>query len=72
MRTMWLCLGAALLAAGCGSPCPEPYYDGAASDEAWRTMQDGEAKVTANDAKAVTLSFPVEGEKISATLRRTP
>ena len=56
----------ALLLGGCGSPCPEPYYDGAASDEAWRTMQDGEARATVNDAKAVKLSFPVEGEKLSA------
>ena len=50
---------------GCGSNCPDPFYDGAASDEAWRTMQDAEVRAVANDAKAVHLFFPTEGEKLN-------
>jgi hypothetical protein len=50
---------------GCGTKCPEPYYDGSASDEAWRTMQDGEARATVDDSKAVKLFFPLEGAQLS-------
>ena len=48
-----------------GTPCPpEPFYDGKGTDEAWRTMLDAEARATKDDAKAVTLIFPADAEKI--------
>ena len=62
-----LALVCAAVLAGCGGKCPPPYYDGAGSDEAWRTMQDGEAHARADDANAVHLFFPTEAVVISAT-----
>lgn len=51
---------------GCGgATCPEPFYDGKGSDESWRTLKDGEARATRNDAKAVTLFVPLEGQKLA-------
>ncbi len=55
--------------AGCGgNKCPEPFFDGKGSDEAWRTMQDAEARAKGDDAKAVTLFFPVDAQKISTAM----
>jgi hypothetical protein len=59
---------ALMLLSACSSggttTCPEPFYDGKGSDEAWRTMQDGEARATKDDAKAVTMAYPLEGDTI--------
>lgn len=52
------------LTACSGSTCPEPFYDGKASDEVGRTMRDGEARATKDDGKAVTMFLPIEGQKI--------
>jgi hypothetical protein len=41
---------------GCES-CPEPQYEGRASDEAWRTLVDAEGRATADAARAPALSF---------------
>lgn len=60
-----LALLALAAVSSCGSKCPEPSYFGAASDEAWRTMQDGEGRAKADDAKAVQLTFPTPGAAIS-------
>ncbi len=53
-----------LALAACSAPatCPEPFYDGKGSDEAWRSMQDGEARATKDDTKAVTLFAPTAGQ----------
>ena len=58
-----LLMVAALTGCGGGS-CPEPFYDGKASDEAWRTMLDAEARATKDDSKAVTLFLPTEGQQL--------
>ena len=53
--------------AGCGgNTCPEPFYDGKGTDEAWRTMKDAEARAKKDDAKAVTLFRPAAGEQLPA------
>ena len=65
---LFVFLALALMACG-EPPCPAPFYDGKGTDEAWRTMQDGEARATKDDSKAVTLFFPAEGERVpSATV----
>ncbi len=61
----------AALASGCkddtpDDPCGEPIYGGAATDEAWRTMVDGEARATA-DAKAPSFTAPTEAQTFTAT-----
>ena len=55
-----------LLLAACsgGSTCPEPFYDGKGSDEAWRTMLDGESRATKDDTKAVTFFLPTDGQQL--------
>lgn len=57
-------------ALGCGDdddePCAEPTYAGDASDEAWRTMVDGEDAVTVGDEHAPTITSPAEGATVSA------
>ena len=53
--------------AGCGSPCPQPFFDGDGNDEAWRTMLDGEARARADDSKAIQVFFPADGAVISAS-----
>jgi hypothetical protein len=64
----WLSL---LLASACSSnpvdPCGEPYYGGRASDEAWRSMLDGERLTTVNDAQSPTFTQPSEGQTYSAS-----
>jgi len=47
----------ALLPLACGQKCPEPQYEGRASDEAYLTMQDAEARATADAAKAPQLTL---------------
>ena len=42
---------------GCGSKCPEPQYEGRASDEAYLTMLDAETRATADDMKAPVLAL---------------
>lgn len=58
-------LTVAVLTACPGPTCPEPFYDGKASDEAWRTLADGEARAKQDDAKAVKLFAPTEGASFS-------
>lgn len=59
----------AALFAGCGAsnPCGEPHYGGNATDEAWRTMVDGERRVIADEAKASTVLQPTEGQEYPAS-----
>ncbi len=71
MRTLLALLALALTACGTPPSCPDPFYDGKGSDEAWRTMQDGEARATKDDSKAVTLFYPTEGEKIPNAMSPT-
>lgn len=73
MKALLLALALGVSASACsgGNPCPDPFYDGKGTDEAWRTMRDGEARATKNDAKAVTMFFPAEGEKISNAMAPT-
>jgi hypothetical protein len=56
--------------AGCGDDedggCPEPVYDGDASDEAWRTMVDGDDLAEVGDANAPVLTTPAEDADVSA------
>jgi hypothetical protein len=47
----------ALLACGCGNKCPEPQYEGKASDEAYLTMVDAEQRATADGMKAAQLQL---------------
>jgi hypothetical protein len=63
-RALVLTLAVAALAGCSGGSCPDPFYDGKASDEVWRTLLDAESRAKADDAKAVTLFFPSAGEKI--------
>ena len=58
-----------LLVAACGSddPCGEPRYGGAATDEAWRTMLDGRARVTAGGPDAPAFASPSEGQVLAKT-----
>ncbi len=57
-----------LCACGSAPTCPEPFYDGKGSDESWRSMQDGEARATKDDTKAVTLFAPTANQSFpSAT-----
>jgi hypothetical protein len=60
MRALYLGLYLAAVSftlAACGATCPEPQYDGKASDEAYKTLVDGEARATVDDAKAATLQL---------------
>ncbi len=51
---------------GSDDPCGEPAYGGDATDEAWRTMVDGEARVMTGHAEAPTIVEPTGGQTISA------
>src|SRR5688572_17224604 len=44
-----------MLLAACPGKCPEPQYEGKASDEAWFSLIDGEASATADAMKAPVL-----------------
>ena len=62
----------ALLLTACGEdapadPCGEPMYAGEATDEAWRTMVDGEDRAAAGDPNAPVLSAPTEGQVFAAS-----
>src|SRR5687767_10200216 len=61
-----LALAPSILAA-CGSSneCPEPIYDGKASDEARLTMIDGEKIVRVGDPMASTMIDPTRGQTYS-------
>lgn len=62
----WLTVVVLFCACGANDdPCGEPQYGGKATDEAWRTMVDGEAHVTAGDPQAVTITAPTEGQAVS-------
>lgn len=71
--TSYLLVGLFLLgAAACGhsasDACGQPEYGGKASDEAWLSMVDGEARTVADDAKAAAFTTPAEGAAVpSAT-----
>lgn len=55
-----------LLFVACGPTCPEPQYEGRASDEAWRTMIDGEQRATADAMKAAALQL-TDGTQLPAS-----
>ncbi|MBK7861439.1 MAG: hypothetical protein IPJ65_23050 [Archangiaceae bacterium] len=63
----WLLFITGLVFTACSSKCPEPQYEGKASDEAYLTMVDAESRATADDAKAPRLDL-AEG----ATLPKSP
>jgi hypothetical protein len=44
-----------------GPKCGEPFYGGSATDESWMTMVDAQKK-SADSSKAVTVTWPAEGE----------
>ena len=48
---------AAVACCACGPKCPEPQYEGRASDEAYLTMVDAEARATADGMKAPSLQI---------------
>ena len=62
----WLLPSVAFVVAACGPKCPEPQYEGRASDEAWLTMIDAEARATADDMKAPVLQL-TEGMQLPAS-----
>jgi hypothetical protein len=47
---------------GSSDPCGEPLYEGGATDEAWRTMVDGEQRAEVNATKAPTFATPSQGQ----------
>lgn len=51
----WL-IPLAVLPLACGGKCPEPQYEGKASDEAHLTMVDAESRATADAMKAPVLT----------------
>src|SRR5438105_860664 len=53
----WLVGAVAVVGCACGSKCSDPQYEGKASDEAYLTMQDGEARATADAMKAPQLQL---------------
>lgn len=61
----------ALSCAACGDDdpegCGEPVYGGAASDESWRTMIDGDDRVQVGAADAPVLTAPAEDAEVSAS-----
>lgn len=60
-------LGLVLLA--CHEPPPdacEPVYGGSASDEAWRTMFDGESRAEVDPVQSPMISTPTEGQAYAA------
>ena len=48
------------------SECPEPAYGGDATDEAWRTMVDGDDRAIVGDEHAPALTEPAEAAEVSA------
>jgi hypothetical protein len=63
-------IAALLVAAGCGggsTGCGEPVYAAGATDEAWRTMVDGESSATAGDAHAPSFTTPSEGQAFASS-----
>ena len=57
----------ALTLAGCQKvQCPEPLYEGKASDEAYLSLLDAEARATRDDSKATIFSKPTDGQQFAA------
>ncbi|MBX7100700.1 MAG: hypothetical protein K1X89_23505 [Myxococcaceae bacterium] len=56
-----------LLVSACGGgTCPEPRYGGKATDEAWRSLVDAEARATVDAAKAPGFSVPMPDQAFPA------
>jgi len=74
-RSVGPCL-ALLVLSGCDgdddSGCPEPVYEGDASDEAWRTMVDGDDLAQVGSANAPDVTAPAEGAEVSAAADGLP
>ncbi len=66
-------VAAAFSFSGCGADateaqsCSEPRYDGAATDEAFRALDDEEPKIPGRPALAPEITRPTEGQEIAAT-----
>lgn len=66
VRRLRLTLLCALVAcSGSPDPCSEPTYEGAATDEAWRTMVDGEDRAQVSATNAATFTLPAEGQEFA-------
>ncbi|MBL8953644.1 MAG: hypothetical protein JNK82_22910 [Myxococcaceae bacterium] len=63
----WLVAIVAVSAAACsgGTKCPEPQYEGVASDEAYLSLIDGEARATADAMKGPVFTL-TDGMELSA------
>jgi|CXWL01.1.fsa_nt_gi hypothetical protein len=55
----------ALCAAGCGPKCPQPFYDGEATDEVWAVLADAKGRANLDDAKAAQIKTPMRGATVS-------
>jgi hypothetical protein len=67
--TLLLACFAAGTVTACGDdedPCGEPVYGGIASDEAWRTMIDGDDGTQVGDADAPVVTSPAADAEVSA------
>ncbi len=64
----WVVVPLALLPIACGQKCPEPQYEGRASDEAHLTMVDAESRATADADKAPKFTLTDATELPSASL----
>lgn len=62
-----LLLASVLLAACATTECPEPRYDGKASDEAWRSVLDAEKRARFDAAKSPHFTTPTAGATIPAS-----
>jgi hypothetical protein len=59
-----------LAAASCSNdddPCGQPIYGGDATDEAWRTMVDGEDRAQVGDPNAPAFTLPTEGQVFASS-----
>jgi hypothetical protein len=45
-----------------GEACPEPFYAGEATDEAWQALVDAEDRVSTDNTNAPLIEIPAEGE----------
>lgn len=70
-RSLLLLATLHLMGLGCGDDddgaCPEPVYGGDASDEAWRTMVDGDDLAETGGPNAPVVTEPAEGDDVSAS-----
>jgi len=70
LRTLPALLAASFLAATAScddhgtttDPCGEPEYGGAATDEAFTSIVDGEKRVSADDTKSVAITVPTQSQ----------